>query len=112
MYFIKHVYRNWKPSFQWSSNVLARVVAAHTILTGPVCFVRCSIKISSNDQFLSMTLLELMGSLDPLDTTLLSSYDTTGPVLSVPVLIDPYGGEGSFKTSLCIFTVSEMRLPW
>ena len=92
MYFIKHVYRNWKPSFQWSSNVLARVVAAHTILTGPVCFVRCSIKISSNDQFLSMTLLELMGSLDPLDATLLSSYDTTGPVLSVPVLIDPYGG--------------------
>ena len=41
-----------------------------------------------------MTLLELMGSLDPLDTTLLSSYDTTGPVLSVPVLIDPYEGRG------------------
>ena len=41
-----------------------------------------------------MTLLELMGSLDPLDATLLSSYDTTGPVLSVPVLIDPYEGRG------------------
>ena len=102
MYFIKHVYRNWKPSFQWSSNVLARVVAAHTILTGPVCFVRCSIKISSNDQFLSMTLLELMGSFDPLDATLLSSYDTTGPVLSVPVLIDPYGGGGEVLISVSL----------
>lgn len=88
VYFIKHVCRNWKPSFQWSSNVLARGVAAHTILTGPVCFVRCSVKISSNYQFLGMTLLELIGSLDPLDATLLSTYDITGPVLSVPVLID------------------------
>ena len=67
-----------------------------------MCFVRCSVKISSNDQFLSMTLLELMGSLDPLDATLLSTCDTTGPVLSVPVLIDPYGGGGEVLISVSL----------
>ena len=40
-----------------------------------------------------------MGSLDPLDATLLSTYDITGPVLSVPDLIDCSGGVPSISVS-------------
>lgn len=69
------------------------------MLTGPGCFVSCSVKVSSNYQFLSMTLLELMGSLNPLDATLLSAYDITGPVLSVPDLTDSSGGVPSISVS-------------